>query len=189
MGIVTIGLDLGQRIDPTALAVVEADWRPRADGRRETHQVGTPVFDVLRASGVPALIVPVYFTHGDRRTPVETSGLYAVHLGKAYLVSRLQILLQDARLHLPRTPEAEVLAKELLEYEIHVDQDANDKYGAFKVGTHDDLVTALGLACQVDPPPPQPAERPVHTLQMFGAPGAAADARRERREAFFGRGR
>lgn len=27
-----------------------------------------------------------------------------------------------------------------------------DRYGAFRVGTHDDLVTALGLAVQVDYP-------------------------------------
>lgn len=54
------------------------------------------------------------------------------------------------RLHLPRTAEAETLAEELLDYEIRVDQDANDRYGAFRVGAHDDLVTALGLAVQLD---------------------------------------
>ena len=31
-----------------------------------------------------------------------------------------------------------------------MDENANDRYGAFKVGTHDDLVTALGLAAQTD---------------------------------------
>jgi len=65
-------------------------------------------------------------------------------------VSRLQALLQSGRLHLPRTAEAEALAAELLDYEIRVDEHANDKYGAFKVGSHDDLVTALGLAVQVE---------------------------------------
>jgi hypothetical protein len=30
--------------------------------------------------------------------------------------------------------------------EINSDDNANDRYGAFKVGTHDDMVTALGLA-------------------------------------------
>ena len=43
---------------------------------------------------------------------------------------------------------------ELLDYEIRVDQNANDRYGAFRVGTHDDLVTALGLATQDDGPRP-----------------------------------
>ena len=41
---------------------------------------------------------------------------------------------------------AQELAAELRTYEILVDERANDRHGAFKVGTHDDLVTALGLA-------------------------------------------
>lgn len=35
-------------------------------------------------------------------------------------------------------------------YELRVDENARETFGAFKVGTHDDLVTALGLATQVD---------------------------------------
>ena len=42
------------------------------------------------------------------------------------------------------------LGKELINYEIRVTQDANDRYGAFRVGAHEDLVTALGLATQED---------------------------------------
>ncbi len=41
--------------------------------------------------------------------------------------------------------------QELKDYKIKVDIDANDKYGAFAVGAHDDLVTAVGLACIEDP--------------------------------------
>jgi hypothetical protein len=107
--------------------------------------LGQPVVDLLRAAGVRPQAV--YFTHGDRRT-VEQDG--NIKLGKAWLVSRLQALLQTRRLLLPHTPEAEQLAQELLDYEIRIDQNANDTYGAFKVGRHDDLVTALGLAVQDD---------------------------------------
>ena len=32
-----------------------------------------------------------------------------------------------------------------------VEEDANDSYGAFRVGSHDELVTALGLAIQCEP--------------------------------------
>jgi hypothetical protein len=64
--------------------------------------------------------------------------------------SRVQSLLQAGRVHLPRTREAQVLTRELHDYEIRVDENAHDRYGAFRVGTHDDLVTALGLAVQVD---------------------------------------
>src|SRR5207249_8948868 len=60
-------------------------------------------------------------------------------------------LFQGERLHLPPGhPEAQTMTDELLDYEIRVDKNANDTYGAFRVGTHDDLVTALGLATQED---------------------------------------
>jgi hypothetical protein len=197
-GGVAVGVDPGQRRDPTALAVVQAEWRPRPDadgfyrGETEAHAVvrhlerlplgttypdvarrvaavcagvvertfaepvlyidatgvGTPVVDVLREADVPARLVAVYFTHGDRRTLADGSGGREVRLGKAWLVSRLQALLQTGRLHLPRTAEAARLATELQDYEIKIDRNANDTYGAFKTGAHDDLTTALGLACQ-----------------------------------------
>ncbi len=119
--------------------------------------VGRPVMDMLSEAldADPktrrATLHPVVFTHGDRfqRGGYEGSGDV---LGKAYLVSRLQVLLQHDRLKLPPGhPEAQVMARELKDYEIRVDERANDTYGAFKVGTHDDLVTALGLACIEEP--------------------------------------
>lgn len=192
VGSITVGLDVGQRFDPTAICVAEAARRPRDNGGSDVHYlirhlerlplgtrypdvaarvaevvngivtrtrryprlfvdatgVGTPLVDILKAARVGAAMSAVYFTHGDRRT-VENN---EIKLGKAWLVSRLQALLQSQRLHLPKSSEAEALAKELLDYEIRVDENANDRYGAFKVGTHDDLVTALGLACQDDGP-------------------------------------
>ncbi len=186
MGSVTVGIDVGQKHDPTAIAVVEGEARAR-EGRAEVYHVvrhlerlplgtpypgvatrlgalatglrdrgtpageiyvdatgvGLPVVDTIKAAGVRC--VPVYFTYGDRRV-VQQDG--TVSLGKAWLVSRLQVLLQTGLILLPKTAEAQALAKELMDYEIRVDQDANDKYGAFTVGSHDDLVTALGLAVQ-----------------------------------------
>jgi hypothetical protein len=186
LGGVVVGVDIGQKHDPTAIAVAEHEWRTR-EGREEDHWlirhlerlplgtpypevanrlaevvsgvrkraqstptvyvdatgVGQPVVDEMAARGL--WVVAVYFTHGDRRTE---EGYGTVRLGKAWLVSRLQTLLQGGRIHLPNTQETQRLARELLDYEIRVSEDANDKYGAFKVGTHDDLVTALGLAVQ-----------------------------------------
>jgi hypothetical protein len=200
---VAVGVDIGQKRDPTAIAVVEAQWRacegrsspeeyyvtrflerlplgtpyPAVAQRVETvitnirwqvHRraadpgqradqeaiitlyvdgtgVGQPIVDLLREKGAGVPVRPVYFTHGDRRVEQRDG---SISLGKAWLVSRLQALLQTARILLPRTMEARVLGQELMDYEIKVDQDANDRYGAFAVGTHDDLVTALGLAVQ-----------------------------------------
>lgn len=194
VGTLTLGVDIGQRVDRTAIALAEAQPRAGANGdevhfvvrhlerlplgtpypevtrRIETivaiirarvgerglaasglrlyldaTGVGQPVVDLLTATGVRC--TPVYFTHGDRRT--DENG--EVKLGKAYLVSRLKTLAQTDRLHLPETAESEAVRREFLDYELRVDEQANDKYGAFRTGAHDDLVTALGLAVQTDP--------------------------------------
>ena len=181
-----VGVDIGQKRDPTAICVAREDKRIEQDVGEVTHYlvhllerlplgtpyprvvdrvaevvhrasertgqtvhvyvdatgVGQPVVDLLQERSVEA--TPVYFTYGDRRTEEGDK----VTLGKSFLVSRLQTLLQTRRIHLPNTSEARVLADELQNYEIRVDENANDRYGAFRVGTHDDLVTALGLAVQ-----------------------------------------
>ncbi len=210
---VTVGVDIGQKVDPTAIVVCEAT-RPTPQGvpasldlmMRSTRTapkvetiytarmiqrlplgtpypevaaaivevvkglqlrtvqkpilmvdatgVGLPVVDILRQAlaGRPHVLVACLFTHGERYTK-DTSNYRApaASVGKAYLVSRLQALLQTQRIKLPETNESRVLAKELQEYEIRVDEDANMKAGAFRVGSHDDLVTALGLAVLDDP--------------------------------------
>jgi len=114
--------------------------------------LGAPVMEMtehtLRVSSKTdrALLHPITFTYGDLFNR-ETGSL-----GKAYLVSRLQVLLEHGRLELPKSnPTTTLMVDELLNYEIRIDPDANVKYGAFAVGTHDDLVTALGLACVEDP--------------------------------------
>ena len=209
-----IGVDIGQQVDPTAIAVAEVspDERPTftvrflerlplrtpypdvakrvaavaANAAAQVYQpangytvrghfigrpaqtadltiltdvtgVGRPVHEIIereleaadlyRVGAYDVRLIPATFTHGDRVAWAEGGGK---SVGKAYLVSRLQALLHTDRIKLPGTREAEALAKELLDYEIRIDQDANEKYGAFRVGTHDDLVTALGLACLED---------------------------------------
>lgn len=208
--VVTVGVDVGQKRDPTAIAVVEVNRPDSPRGIRDNDDdeppyrerpvfrcrflqrlpLGTPYPEVaarvtevaaaaasrddveevaavlIDATGVGQPVVdllddnrpwrlrPVYFTYGDRLTSDDTwHG--PLTLGKAYLVARLQVLLQDNRLLLPADlAEAEALRRELMDYEIRVTEDANDRYGAFRVGSHDDLVTALGLAALIDPPPP-----------------------------------
>lgn len=201
---ISIGVDLGQRRDPTAVSVVELiDATPHGTAhtwKYETRHIerlplGTKYPDVaarvkqiqdnafsaayqgepepfsrsyrypdviiqtfIDATGaVPALdffreagldVTPCFFTHGDKRNPAGDQ----ITIGKAWLVNRLQSLAQSGRLFLPPNhAEAAAMIRELQDYEIKVDQNANDKYGAFKVGSHDDLVTSLGLAVQWSP--------------------------------------
>ena len=226
MGAVMIGIDVGQQVDPTAIAVCEVEPRngPRGwedhylgrhlerlplgtpypavadrlaaiignvrahvfdQARRSVGQptpslrmdvfidatgVGKPVADVLSGAGLD--VIPVYFTHGDRRTVEDRQ----ITLGKAWLVSRLKTLLQTGRLHLAVSEEAVALQRELLDYELRVSEDANDRYGAFRVGSHDDLVTALGLAVQGADAPPS---RSYSYLTGAGDDGQDDDDRRE----------
>lgn len=214
MGTVTLGIDVGQKVDPTALAVADENGGIYAIRFLERLEIGTPYPDVARrvgevcrkllehearqesrrqlmpltedmrrqasqniwvvcdATGVGVPVVemivaelegtyirlcPVFFTHGDKAT-IRWGGRRESTVGKAYLVSRLQALIQTQRIELPQTAEAKALAKELQDYEIRIDAaTANDTYGAFKVGSHDDLVTALGLATIVDRPTPRDA--------------------------------
>jgi Terminase RNaseH-like domain len=188
-----MGVDIGQKRDPTAICVAESEdrqdgfvaeehfvvrhlerlplgtpypevarrvgaiaagvWRRTGETPElyvDATGVGTPIVDLLREKAPSRQsIVAVYLTHGDRRTEDRAEGYRQVKLGKAFLVSRLQALLKCKRVHLPNTSEASALAQELLDYEIRVDENATDRYGAFRVGTHDDLVTALGLAVQI----------------------------------------
>lgn len=120
--------------------------------------VGQPIVDGLRDGGYHESVVAVVFTAGETRKETWEGICLRVALGKEYLVSRLQALLRTGRLHLPPGREMEALAEELVNYELRVDAKGHAKAGAFRVGTHDDLVTAVGLATQVDdvdwPAPP-----------------------------------
>ncbi len=190
---VLVGVDIGQKRDPTAVCVAEVEARLVA-GRRETHYLvrhlerlplGTPypavadsvtriadrvrartgarptvfvdatgvgqaVVDLLRGQVRSGEVVAVWFTAGGRRTERRDPSGRRVSLGKAFMVSRLQAMLGGGRLHLPKTAEADALTRELLNYELRVDANGHARAGAFRVGTHDDLVTAVGLAVQVD---------------------------------------
>ena len=122
--------------------------------------LGLPVLDAMLDAGgadptnpsfgagdAELLALPVYTTHGDRREAALEGKGPLVTLGKGYLVSQLQLLLQDGQLHLPKG--AERVGRELLEVVAVMPPDANDRYGAWSTGPNDHLVTALGLATQL----------------------------------------
>jgi hypothetical protein len=211
---VAIGLDVGQRVDPTAIVVAESVQRetgriihsdayhrehlqcgPAPHCRYETETqfiahsigrlplgtsypqvavevanvveglnaqgieptlrvdatgVGQPLVDILR-DGLLAKryrLVEVVFTGGDH---LEGGARSRVRVPKWLLVSRLQALIQTQRIRLPRSPEAKALARELETFEVRISETAAITGGAFRTGSHDDLVVALGLAVLLDP--------------------------------------
>ena len=116
--------------------------------------VGRPIYDMLVAEvrRLPEhrliTCLPITFTHGDHYK--RDTGV----LGKAFGVSRAQSLLQRSLIKVPTSGPflSEILAmiEEMKIYKIKINDKGNDTYGAFEVGTHDDLATALILMALED---------------------------------------
>jgi hypothetical protein len=136
---------MAERCGEVAKAVKDRT-RSRPEAYVDATGFGGELVDLVKKHGDYSRVRPVYFNHGDRRTQEKGE----VKLGKGWSVCRMQTLLQTGKLHLPRSTEAETLAEELMDFEVKPQPD-NDLYGAYKVGTQDELVTALGLAVQKPP--------------------------------------
>jgi hypothetical protein len=81
---------------------------------------------------------------------------------KRNLVSTVQVYLQSGRLKIAgKLPEADTLARELQNFQVKINDNAHDSYGAWREGTHDDLVLAVALALWTA------TEKPVATIERF----------------------
>lgn len=140
---------IAQRVEKLAI-LVEQRYKLSVNVFINVTGFGEPVHMLFRERITRAGIDPVCFNHGDRR---GDEGDYTT-IGKAFLVSRLQVLLQTGCLHLAETAECRSLADDLLAYDINVSEIDNDRPGAFSVGSRDELVNALGLATLNEPARP-----------------------------------
>lgn len=112
----------------------------------EINGCGLPIYDMVREAVPDVDVHGVFMSYGEAK---EKPNVWAkqITMAKAYMVSRLQILIDFDRIDAPDTPEVRQMIQELKNYEIRITESANAQFGAWKVGTHDDLVVALGLAC------------------------------------------
>ena len=185
-----IGLDLGQRKDYTAVAVVDkwevetgfdyVYWKKVTEERcgvrhLERMPLGTPYPEVVERvkgwwiscgrsrrgdgggrdgggaagggsaeEGGAGVHRDAGADHGGRQGAKE-GGYWSVP--KRDLVAGLQVLLQQKRLRVAgEMPEARTFLKELREMEVKVGPSGREQYGAWREGTHDDLVLAVALA-------------------------------------------
>jgi hypothetical protein len=106
--------------------------------------VGAAVMDLLRAAQPKADLLPVTITSGD--TPNIFHGTHRVP--KRDLIVGLQVLLQSGALRIAAgLRDAPTLLRELMDMRVKVSTAGNEQFGAWREGTHDDLVLAVALAC------------------------------------------
>jgi len=104
--------------------------------------VGRAVVDMLyQAAG---WVVPVTITGGHAVTQVEDRSW---HVPKKELVTSLQVIMQSRRLQIARSlPDAATLVRELQNFQVKITAAANETFGVWRDGQHDDLVLAVALA-------------------------------------------
>jgi hypothetical protein len=95
-----------------------------------------------------------------------------VHVPKKDLVACAQVLLQARRLRVARElPLADVLVRELENFRVRITPAANEAFGDWREGQHDDLVFALALAAWVGENSPEEYTGPVVFNDWASAPG------------------
>jgi hypothetical protein len=105
--------------------------------------VGAPVVDLFKREKINAELKPIQIVGGAN----VSSEFGMTRVPKRDLVSNVQVGLQNRALKIAAGLElAEVLARELQNFSVKITDAANDVYGAWREGTHDDLVLAVALA-------------------------------------------
>jgi hypothetical protein len=105
--------------------------------------VGAPVIDLFKREDHKANLKPIQIVGGS----TVSSEHDVTRVPKRNLVSTVQVYLQSKRLKIAsQLPEADTLTRELQNFQVKITDSANDTYGAWREGTHDDLVLAAALA-------------------------------------------
>jgi hypothetical protein len=113
--------------------------------------VGAPVVDLFKREQIHAKLKPIQIVSGANIS--EEFGMTRVP--KRDLVSVVQVGLQNRTFKIASgLPEAENLSRELQNFTVKITDAANDVYGAWREGTHDDLVLAVALALWTASRPP-----------------------------------
>jgi hypothetical protein len=131
--------------------------------------VGRPVCDLFRDARMPCQLVPVTITGG---LSVTGDGRGGVHVPKKDLVACAQVLLQTRRLRVARELAlADVLVQELENFRVRITPAANEVFGEWREGQHDDLVFALAMAAWVGENWPEAYTGPVVYNEWASRPG------------------
>jgi phage FluMu gp28-like protein len=171
----TVGVDLGQVADFTAVAVLEEGLSRHYALRHLVRLRNRPYPEIVngirllvrRLPGTPALAVdatgvgrPVIDMMREARIdadlyPVTITGGDTVtrdgfeyRVPKRDLCSCVAVLLQTGRLKIAKDlPHAATLERELTRFRVKISPDGHDSYAAWREADHDDLVLAVAVAC------------------------------------------
>ncbi len=106
--------------------------------------LGNPVVELLRRAGLGCRLWPVTITGGDAEG--FSDGLYRVP--KSDLVVGVQLLLEQRQLQFAEgLLERDALVKEMSDMRVKMTSSGREQYEAGSSGQHDDIVSALSLAC------------------------------------------
>jgi len=149
------------------------EWAPPPTLVVDATGVGSAVVDMFAQARLAATLTPLTITSGGQarggRWPSTNHPAWWVP--KIELVGTTQALLQTGRLKIaPGLELADVLKRELMNFEIRVTQAAHESFGAWRDGVHDDLVLAVAMAAWLG------ESRPV-VHQLMVAPNPLADRR------------
>lgn len=141
-------IPLGTPYPDVVRKVVEVvESRLMGGGRRyltvDATGVGRPIVDLLRQARPPAMMLPVIVTGTGQQT--QSEGFY--HVPKRDLIAGLQLRFQLGTLRLSnRLLFAQEFVEEMRAMETRTTRSGHEQYGAWRTGTHDDLVFAVALA-------------------------------------------
>ena len=143
--------DVARRVSQIAKRLYDRDSRGDFHCLVDVTGVGKPVSEIISRLIIPAFRMTAVTLTGSSKGDNSIFWRHESNVGKAWLVSRLQAILQSGRLHAPRDPLLLALIDELKVFEIRIKPETgHEQTGAFQVGKHDDLCTALCLCCASD---------------------------------------
>jgi sulfur relay (sulfurtransferase) DsrF/TusC family protein len=123
--------------------------------------VGAPVVDLFKQANFEVELKPIHITAGA--TVNYDKGVE--YVPKRNLVSIVQVALQTQTLKIAASlHESATLVRELQNFQVKITDAANDTYGAWREGTHDDLVLAVALALYIGTKPVYKRQKPVGTI-------------------------
>ncbi len=143
--------DVARRVNVMVKRLHDRDSRGDYHLLGDSTGVGNSVLDLLRESIIPQCHVTAVTLTGGAKGDPDVLWKREASIAKAYMVSRLQALLQSGRITAPMDPDMAAMAAELKTFELRAKADTGHlQSGAFSVGAHDDLVCSLGMAVLCD---------------------------------------